>query len=276
MARLVALQMVSTPDVETNMAKLEALLAGLHSHEPTLVVVPECFACFGGGDKRLLELAEPLGNGFLQSRLQALAEKYGVWLVAGTLPTVSNDPQKFYASCIVIDDQGVRIADYQKIHLFDVRVQDNTGTYSESLYTSPGQKVVCIDNTPFGRIGVAVCYDLRFPGLFQSMGAIDVLVLPSAFTFKTGQAHWQTLLAARAIEKQCYVVAANQGGEHPDGRQTWGHSCVVSPWGDTLAEIEKGPGVAFDIMDNALLDRIRANMPVRQHNRFRSDFDTTG
>lgn len=276
MAKLVACQLVSTPDIEANLKKVDALLAGLHSEGPVIAVLPECFACFGGGDKRLLEIAEPLGNGYIQSKIQAMAAEHGVWIVAGTIPTLSNNKEKFYASCLVYDDKGARVADYQKIHLFDVQVQDNTGVYSESLYTMPGNKVVCIDNTPFGRIGVAVCYDLRFPGLFQAMGEVDVLVLPSAFTYKTGQAHWLPLLQARAIEKQCYVIAANQGGEHPNGRQTWGHSCIISPWGERLAETGSGAGVAFDVMDRALLKRVRANMPVLQHNRFRSDFDTAG
>ncbi|WP_088329514.1 carbon-nitrogen hydrolase family protein [Lacimicrobium sp. SS2-24] len=270
MANLVALQMISTPEPQQNLQQVDRLLANLDVSEPTLVVLPECFACFGGSDKRQLELAEQPGAGPIQSALASMAKQYGVWLVAGTMPLRSQrDPNKFTASNLLFNPAGEQVAEYQKIHLFDVQVDDNTRSYKESATTEAGKNVVVVD-TPFGRLGLAVCYDLRFPGLFQAMDDVDVLTLPSAFTQVTGQAHWMPLLQARAIEKQCYMVAANQGGEHENGRQTYGHSVILSPWGEVLNMIRKGEGIIQAPVDEKALQKIRANMPVRQHNQFRS------
>jgi len=277
MPTLMALQMVSVPDVEQNLNQVEALIQARMPEEsdaraPTLVVLPECFAYFGGKDSAQLDVAEPMGEGVIQSRLSNIAKKYGVWIVSGTMPTqVVDEAGRFEASCLVFDDQGSLRADYQKIHMFDVEVADNTGSYKESRTTKPGNKVVVIEDTPFGRLGLAVCYDVRFPTLFHAMGSIDVLALPAAFTQKTGEVHWHPLLQARSIEKQCYVVAANQGGEHNNGRMTFGHSCIYSGWGELLTEIRQGPGCVSAEMDFDQLKQIRSNMPVSQHNRFRSE-----
>ncbi|MFC6441190.1 carbon-nitrogen hydrolase family protein [Bowmanella sp. JS7-9] len=271
MANLMVLQMTSCPDVESNLAFVESQLAGLTVTEPTMVVLPECFACFGGGDNAQANIAETIGNGPVQQRLAQLAKTFGVWIVAGSFPTRNSFDHRFSASCLVFNDQGELIADYQKIHLFDVQVADNTGRYAESASTQPGNKIVCFDS-PFGRVGVAICYDLRFAGLFQAMGEIDVLVLPAAFTAVTGQAHWLPLLRARAIELQCYVAAANQTGIHANGRQTYGHSSVISPWGEVLVELPAATGLVGTKIDYALLADIRQRMPVGQHNCFRSTF----
>lgn len=269
MTRLVACQMVSSADVDENLATLEQQLAEIKSEQPTLVVLPECFACFGGSDKQLLQIAEAKNNGKLQSRLSSIAKANRVWLATGTIPLLCDDPQKFTASCLLIDDLGEVQAEYQKIHLFDVQVNDNTKVYKESLYTQAGNQIVTLQ-TPLGKIGMAVCYDIRFAGLFNAMDDVDILILPSAFTEKTGKAHWHNLLAARAIEKQCYLVAANQGGVHGNGRQTYGHSCIMSPWGEKLAEIEKGSGWISAQLDMQLIENIRKSMPIAQHNKFRS------
>lgn len=273
--RLIALQLVSAPDVDVNLDKVESLIDSIADpsrSQPTLVVLPECFAFFGASDRETLAVAEPLHQGKIQQRLSHIASHYKVWLVTGTFPTqVPNDPNRYHANCLVIDDQGKLQGDYQKIHMFDVQVADNTGSYLESHYTCPGNKVTVIDNTPFGRLGVAVCYDIRFPGLFQLMGEIDVLALPAAFTQKTGAAHWHPLLQARSIEKQCFVVAANQGGEHRNGRMTFGHSCIYSGWGELLTELRHGPGCVSADVSLESLQTIRANMPISQHNRFRSE-----
>ncbi len=269
MANLIALQMVSGPDPEENLNQVESLLRQLRVDEPTLVVLPECFACFGGGDRGQLDIAEPMGNGPVQARLADMAKQYGVWIASGSLPTKAADEDKFQASCILINDQGQHMADYQKIHLFDVQVADNTGQYLESRFTRPGEKVTVVD-TPFGRLGIAICYDIRFAGLFQAMEQIDLLIVPAAFTAKTGEAHWHTLLKARAIEKQCYLVAANQGGTHKNGRQTYGHSCIISPWGEVIMEVANGPGIAMATPDPQLISRLRQSMPVHAHNKFRS------
>lgn len=272
MSNLIALQMTSSPAVADNLQTVEQALASLTVKQPTLVVLPECFACFGGSDKGLLAIAETYGDGPIQAALCAMAKRYGVWLVAGSMPIKSQLADKFTASCLLINDCGELVVEYQKIHLFDVQVADNTGSYLESRYTQPGNKLV-VQDTPFGKLGLAVCYDLRFAGMFQAMselGPLDVLALPAAFTRKTGQAHWQALLAARAIELQCYMVAANQTGEHANKRQTFGHSCIISPWGETLCEISEQPGLIQTRLDLALLSRIRRDMPVNHHNKFRS------
>ena len=271
-ANLVAIQLVSVPEPERNLAQVRDIIDGLKVTAPTLVVLPECFASFGGDEGANLAIAEPLGNGPIQDALAKLAAEYGVWLVSGTIPTRNaTDPQRFSASCVIFDDCGNIRADYQKIHLFDAQVGDNTGSYLESKHTQPGKKITVLPDTPFGRMGVAVCYDLRFPGLFQAMGEVDTLVLPAAFTQKTGAAHWHTLLKARSIEKQCYTVAANQGGQHQNGRSTYGHSCIYSGWGQLLGEIPHGVGCVAAPLELQQLARLRAKMPISNHNRFRSE-----
>lgn len=269
MAELVAIQMISNPDVADNLNQVESILAEMTVTSDTLVVLPECFARFGGGDKGMLEIAESPSDGPIQARLADMAGRYGVWLVAGTIPLKSQTGDKFTASSLLFNSKGEQVCEYQKIHLFDVQVADNTGTYLESKYTQGGNELVVVD-TPFGRLGMAVCYDVRFSAMFQAMGDIDVLVLPAAFTQKTGEAHWHKLLSARSIEKQCYLVAANQGGEHANGRKTFGHSCIISPWGDTLCELPKGSGKIQATLDFQLIKKIRDAMPVSQHNKFRS------
>ena len=269
MAELIAIQMVSSPDVEENLQKVDALLSTITFNDETLVVLPECFSRFGGGDKGLLEIAEQPGEGRIQTFLASLSKQYGIWLVAGTTPLKSAEQGKFTASSLMFDPNGRQVAEYQKIHLFDVTVADNTGTYYESRYTDGGNKVVVVE-TPLGRVGMAVCYDIRFAGLFQAMGQIDILVLPAAFTERTGEAHWHKLLTARAIENQCYLVAADQGGVHANGRKTFGHSCIISPWGDVICEIAKGEGVIQTPLDSELIQQTRQAMPVEQHNKFRS------
>lgn len=272
MAKVVALQMVSTDQPANNLQVLEQHLQQLNIDQPTLVVLPECFACFAAGDKALLALAETAGTGPIQQQLAQLAQRYAVWLCAGTLPLKTSKQDKYSASSLLFNAQGDIVAEYQKIHLFDVQVDDNTGSYCESRFTEAGNQVVVVKDTPFGTLGLAVCYDLRFAGLFQAMGQVDILLVPAAFTRKTGAAHWHSLITARSIEKQCYLVAANQGGVHANGRETYGHSCIVSPWGEILKQVKQGAGIASSVIDTALLQSIRAAMPVYQHNQFRSHF----
>lgn len=269
---IVAIQMSSSPVVEDNLLFVEQQLKLLPPQRPCLVVLPECFACFGGGDKLILDIAEDLHSGPIQHKLKQLAKQYGIWLVAGSLPLLSPIENKFTASCLLINDQGEMVEEYQKIHLFDVQVADNTGTYLESRHTQAGNKLV-VTNTPFGNLGLAICYDIRFAGMFAAMSQIaqlDVLTLPAAFTQQTGQAHWHSLLRARAIENQCYIVAANQTGEHRNKRQTYGHSCIISPWGEKMVELPHDTGMIHAQIDHQLLADIRTKMPVYQHNKFRS------
>ncbi|MDC8829745.1 carbon-nitrogen hydrolase family protein [Alteromonas gilva] len=269
---LVALQMTSGPDVDTNLEFVETQLASADLPANSVVVLPECFVCFGTRDGFLLTIAEQPGQGAIQERLSAMAARYRCYLVAGTMPAQSASPDKFTASCFVYGPNGDELDCYQKIHLFDAAIADNTKAYKESKYTQAGERVVVID-TDVGRIGVAVCYDVRFPGLFNAMGEIDILVLPAAFTQVTGAAHWHTLLRARAIEKQCYVVAAGQTGTHENGRETYGHSLIYSPWGDLLAERPSAPGLVHQTVSLADIKKYQQAMPLAQHNRFRSHID---
>lgn len=271
MAELHAIQLISGPDVEENLRQVRNLLkTKTWSDADNLVVLPECFACFGAGDKRQLELAEKKGQGAIQDSLSKLASEFKIWLVAGTIPLRTSDEVKFSASSLIFNPQGECVAEYQKIHLFDVTVADATRNYQESRFTAPGNQVVVVSGTPFGRIGMSVCYDLRFAGLYQAMSYVDVIVAPSAFTAVTGAAHWQPLTQARAIEKQAFLVASNQGGIHQNGRETFGHSQIISPWGETLAMQTTGAGIVSARFDAEKLAQIRGSMPVFEHNKFRS------
>lgn len=271
MVNLVALQMTSSPCIEDNLNQVEQAFSSQKIPPHSLVVLPECFACFGTRDGELLASAEPKGDGIIQKTLSDLAKAYECYVVSGTFPMACENEDKFTAACLLFGPDGSILADYKKIHLFDVSVDDNTGSYKESRFTNPGSEVVTVQ-TPIGNIGLAVCYDVRFPGLFTAMGDVDIVVLPAAFTQKTGEAHWHTLVKARAIEKQCFVVAANQTGVHQNSRETFGHSLIVSPWGETLAELPTDVGLINANIDIAARQAIKQNMPVAEHNRFRSHF----
>ncbi|WKE66034.1 carbon-nitrogen hydrolase family protein [Gallaecimonas kandeliae] len=268
MSIVTALQLVSVPDLKANLAAVERQLADLAPAQ-RLVVLPECFAFFGGKDKQQLTVAEPFGAGPIQDALKALCVKYGVWMVSGTFPILSANPERFSAASLVIDDQGQVRGRFDKMHMFDVQVADATGTYLESAVTVPGKGPTVVDS-PFGRIGMAVCYDVRFAELFAWYRQQDVklLVLPAAFTARTGEAHWQVLCRARAIEGQCYLVAANQGGTHANGRETWGRSLIVDPWGEVLEEMELGEGSVSAALDHQITEAVRSRMPMDKHRRF--------
>lgn len=270
MVNVIALQMTSSPDVNANLDWVENTLAQQAVPKDALVVLPECFACFGTRDREMLAIAEQPGAGVIQQRLAQLARQFQCYLVAGTIP-LKADETHFTASCLLFGPTGEVVAEYQKIHLFDVMVSDGTGQYLESKYTQAGSQVVSVE-TPIGHIGLAVCYDLRFPGLFDAMGDVDIIAVPAAFTKVTGQAHWQTLIGCRAIEKQCFVVAANQTGVHENARETYGHSQIVSPWGEQLATSTQDTGAVSCLIDLADRDKIKTSMPIIQHNRFRSYF----
>ena len=271
---LVAIQLVSSPDIDENFVhviqQIEHAQKDWVDDLPALVVLPECFAFFGGKDKEALGLISDANQQLLHDKLSGIARSYRIWLVAGSIPTPSPDPHKMYATAWCFDPFGELIDQYDKTHLFDVSIGDTTGTYQESATTMPGNDVVVLD-TDFGRIGVCICYDIRFSTLFNAMvkeKPIDYLVVPAAFTYKTGQAHWHHLLAARAIEYQCYVVAANQGGVHANGRHTYGHSAIYSPWGDVLDIIEKGAGFVIAKSDPNRHHEIRHALNVQQHRQF--------
>ena len=274
----VAVQMVSNVDIEQNFIYIETQLKSwLQQREhqrPCLVVLPENFALFGGIDGAALEHQERVGDlsAPIQGRLAALAKKYQVWIAGGTIPTISPVSDKYYATLTVFNPSGELAEHYQKIHLFDVDVNDSTGSYRESDTTAAGQRVVVFDLQGI-TVGLAVCYDVRFPALFQLLrdkGA-QVVVLPSAFTCPTGQAHWECLLRARAIENQIYMVASAQGGVHANGRATYGHSLIIDPWGEIMAQKNQGSGFVTGVFDSETVVQVRGKMPLQQHNRFKNE-----
>ena len=264
---VVALQMTATADWPTNQATLNRLLATLPSQRPLLVLLPENAVLFGSRDA-VVNNAEVLGEGPIQAQFSQWAKQLGIWLVVGSMPTRSAQSAALNASCLVYNEQGLQVGHYHKLHLFDVEVADSHGHYRESDTFSPGDEVSVIDS-PFGRLGLSICYDLRFAPLYGALrerGA-DILLVPAAFTRVTGQAHWQPLLQARAIENQCYVVAAGLYGE-TGSRQTWGHSMIINPWGEIKACLPDGEGLISSVVDRALLAEIRRQIPVAQHARF--------
>ncbi|MDP1733166.1 MAG: carbon-nitrogen hydrolase family protein [Sulfuritalea sp.] len=259
---LAAIQMISGPDVAPNLATAGRLIAEAAAAGAQLVALPEYFPLIGATDADRLAAREVDGAGPIQDFLADAARKHSLWLVGGSIPLMANDPAKLRNSCLVFDPQGKRVARYDKIHLFGFTRGDEA--YDEAATIERGDQVVAFDS-PLGRIGVAICYDLRFPELFRAIGDVDLLVLPAAFTETTGRAHWEMLLRARAVENQCYVVAAAQGGQHPNGRMTHGNSMVIDPWGEVLARMDKGEGVVIGELDRQRLVEVRTSLPALKH-----------
>jgi predicted amidohydrolase len=268
MIKCAAIQMASSPNVRANLLEAEKLIAEAAKAGAKLVALPENFALMGVDEQDKLKHKEIEGHGPIQDFLITTARKYSVWLVAGTIPLTATDADKIRASCLVFNELGEQVARYDKIHLFDVSMPDSQERYQESNTIEAGHKPLVIQ-TPFGKLGVAVCYDLRFPELFREMLdlGMEILVIPSAFTAKTGAAHWEVLLRARAIENLCYVIAPNQGGFHLNGRQTFGHSMIIDPWGVVLECHKTGSGFIAASIDRDRLEKVRTNFPVLTHRR---------
>ena len=259
--RIAAVQMVSGPDVAENLASADSLIGQAVAQGAQLVALPEYFPVIGDEGAKL-RLREHDGEGPIQRFLADAARRHGVWLVGGTLPLVASADDKVRNSTLVFDPQGRRVARYDKIHLFGF--EQGTERYDESQTIEPGDDIVYFE-APCGNVGLSVCYDLRFPELYRAMGDVALIVVPAAFTEPTGEAHWELLLRARAVENQCYVLAAAQGGEHPSGRRTWGDSMVVDPWGRVIARLAKGPGVVVADMDLDSMTDIRTRLPALRH-----------
>ena len=270
---LSAIQMLSSSDANKNLVQLNVLLATLSPTPGQLVLLPENALCLAAKDG-YFALSEHLGDGYYQTQLSALAKRYQCYLVCGSFPIKSTQTDKIFTTCLVFSPLGDLISFYHKIHLFDAQVTDSIASYRESDTFIPGQEVKlfnCDYASDSVKIGLTICYDLRFPGLFQTLrgqGA-DILLVPAAFTHTTGQAHWLPLLQARAIENQCYIIAANQGGEHQCGRQTYGHSMIISPWGEVLKQLQYGEGCIQYPFEKSSLQKIRLTMPILAHNRFK-------
>lgn len=268
---LAVIQMVSQDAVLANLAEARRLLQQAAEQGAQLAVLPENFAAMGRSDLAAVGRAEAEGGGPILPWLKQTARDLKLWIVAGTLPLppAGQPAAKSHACSLLIDDQGQQVARYDKLHLFDVDVADSRGRYRESDDYAYGNQVVVAD-TPVGRLGLTVCYDLRFPELYGALreAGAQLITAPAAFTAVTGAAHWQVLLRARAIETQCYILAAAQGGLHPKGRETFGHAAIIDPWGRVLAEQAQGAGVLLASRDAAEQDAIRQRMPVYAHRRF--------
>jgi nitrilase len=273
--------MTSAPEVEANLAMARSLLERARAEGATLAALPENFAIMGRKETDKVEVAEIPGEGPIQAFLGRCARELGLWIIGGTIPLrIQNDARRVASASLVFDEQGRCVGRYDKIHLFDVAIPNRDRSnrdlperderYRESATVAPGSQPSVVP-TPFGRIGMAVCYDVRFPELFrvlQEQGA-EILSLPSAFTAPTGKAHWELLMRARAVENLCYVLAPAQSGIHPNGRETWGDSLIVDPWGQVLARVaEAGPGLAVAEIDRTVQQELRERFPALSHRRF--------
>jgi len=266
MSKFAAIQMASGPSVNANLLEAAKLIAEAAKAGAEIVALPENFALMGNEETDKIEKKESDGTGPIQEFLANTAKKHNIWVVGGTIPLAAPEANKVIASCLVFNNQGDRVTRYDKIHLFDVSVPGTGEEYRESDSITKGNRISVFDS-PFGKLGVAICYDLRFPELFRKMARhdMDVLIIPSAFTAETGAAHWEVLLRARAIENLCFVVAPNQGGFHLNGRKTYGHSMIIDPWGTVLDCYKTGSGFVINDIDLERLEKVRTTFPALQH-----------
>ena len=264
--KIAALQMVSTAGVTDNLDAAARLIAQAARAGAELVALPEYFCFLGGHERDKLGIAEAPGDGPIQQALAGAARAHGVWIIGGTLPLRSADPQRVLNTCCVYAPDGSLAARYDKIHLF--RYVNGEERYDEGAAIRAGSEPVALQAGPL-RVGLSVCYDLRFPELYRALmePPCDLLAVPSAFTYGTGRAHWELLLRARAVENQCYVIAPAQGGRHENGRRTFGHSMVVDPWGEVLNLLVEGEGVVMAELDSARIAAVRAQLPALEHRR---------
>jgi predicted amidohydrolase len=270
-------QMQSGDDVDENLSAADRLLAEAAAGGAALAVLPENFAGMGAEEAYRRGIAERDGEGPIQAAMAAMARRHGLWLVGGTVPLLDARDSRPAAACCIYDARGERQGRYDKMHLFDVQIPGADEAYRESTHTAPGRGPLTVA-TPWGRLGVAVCYDLRFPELFSRLahGGAELVAVPAAFTQPTGSAHWELLIRTRAIDMLAYVAAAAQTGRHPGGRRTWGHSMLAGPWGEVLADAGTQPGVHLAGIDLARPAHLRASFPVLEHRRTLIDPATGG
>ena len=261
-----AVQMVSGPRVADNLATAGHWVAEAVAQGATLVALPEYFPIMGMNERDKVAVREVDGSGPIQAWLAETAARHGIWLVGGSIPLMAKDPARVLNSCVVYAPDGRRVARYDKIHLFGFA--QGAERYDEAATIEAGDQPVAFQ-TPFGRVGLSICYDLRFPELYRQLGEPDLIVVPAAFTETTGRAHWEVLLRARAIENQCYVLAIGQGGRHENGRETHGNSMLIDPWGTVVDRKLKGPGVVIGTLDPAVIAETRNKLPALRHRIFR-------
>lgn len=260
--KIAAIQMASGPYVAANLSEAERLIEVAANQGAKLVALPEYFALMGFKETDKVAAREEEGKGPIQQFLKSMAKKHKIWLIGGSVPLVSNFPNKVRNSCLVYDDQGQQVARYDKIHLFGLNLGNEQ--YHEEKTIESGDVIKVVD-TPFGKIGLSICYDLRFPELYRAMKDVNIIVVPSAFTDTTGKAHWETLVRARAIENLSYVMAPAQGGYHLSGRETHGNSMIVDPWGVVLDRLPRGSGVVIAAMNPKYQASLRTSLPALKH-----------
>jgi deaminated glutathione amidase len=272
--KVAAIQMATGPNVSANLLEAKRIVEDAVNAGAEMVVLPENFSFMGKSDGEILKLKEEPGTGPLQTFLSQLAERHGIWVVGGTIPLRASNPDKIRSACLVFNERGEQVARYDKIHLFDVHLLETDERYSESKTIEPGTDTVVLDS-PFGRIGLAICYDLRFPEQFRNLvdDGMEIAVLPAAFTALTGKAHWQPLLQTRAIENLSYMIAAAQGGYHVNGRETHGHSMIVDPWGVIQNQLPRGNGFAMGEINLTLLNKTRQAFPALEHRQITCRFN---
>ena len=265
--RLAAVQMVSAPEVAPNLEAAGRLVEAAARAGAQLVALPENFYIIGRHEGDKVKVAEKDGSGPIQDFLASISKKFSVWVLGGTVPIETEDKTRIRSASLLYDDQGKRVARYDKMHVF--RFDGGAGEkYDEARTVEPGAELVAVES-PFGRLALSVCYDVRFPELYRALGEFDVMFVPSAFTVPTGAAHWETLLRARAIENLCYVVAPAQGGRHASGRETYGHTMIVDPWGEVLGVRVHGEGVVLAEADSAHIEKVRGSLPALSNRRLR-------
>ena len=258
-----AVQMVSSTCVDDNVESAARWIHTAADKGAKIVLLPEYFCIMGRHDTDKLVHKESSGEGPLQQFLSAQARQHGIWLIGGTIPLAINNDDRIYNTSLVYGPDGQVQARYDKIHLFGFDNGDEV--FSEATTIRSGQPSPQSFYGPGGPVGLSVCYDLRFPELYRAMGPVNLIVVPSAFTYTTGKAHWEILLRARAIENQCYVLAAAQGGKHENGRRTWGHSVLIDPWGIVIDQIPEGPGLVQGVVDLDRIAQVRASLPALRH-----------
>lgn len=260
--KIAGIQMASSPNVSSNLIEAERLITLAVAQGAKIIVLPEYFCIMGIKETDKVAVRENIGDGPIQRFLAKMAKEHKIWLIGGTVPLVSNFAKKVRNSCLVYNDKGEQVARYDKIHLFGLDL--GAEHYHEENTIEPGDSVVVVE-TPYGKIGLSVCYDLRFPELYRAMGEVDMIVVPSAFTETTGKAHWESLIRARAIENLCYVIAPAQGGYHVSGRETHGNSMIVDPWGVILDRLPRGSGIVLANINRDYQASLRSSLPALKH-----------
>lgn len=259
-------QMVSSTQVDENLQTAAYWIQIAAEQGAQVILLPEYFCIMGRSDTDKLVHKEPLGQGLLQDFLSAQARRHSIWLIGGTIPLAASDNDRILNTCLVYGPDGQLQARYDKIHLFSF--DNGKDCFDEAESIQAGRAVPSTFSSPCGMTGLSICYDLRFPELYRAMGSVNLIVVPSAFTSTTGRAHWETLLRARAIENQCYVLAAAQGGKHENGRRTWGHSVLIDPWGVVIDQIQEGPGLVAGVVDIDRIQQVRTSLPALTHRIF--------